>query len=235
MLADFLRPIGFDSQIFCLMTDHASIGQPAKHGIMSGYPDDWMKHYVASDYEPIDPIRKEAALNLQSIFSWDGIDRIRPYNKNERSILNQAGDAGLRNGVAVSLLNSRQERVCMGYASSGGKVELNPTTLSVLKLASIQFYDAYQALNRPAVGGRSPRVWLTEREREVLQWAALGKSNPDIATILDISDATVAYFLQRCFFKLDANSKTLAVVKAIRLGLIRLDERFAVHSTKPYL
>jgi hypothetical protein len=56
-----------------------------------------------------------------------------------------------------------------------------------------------------------------------LQWAAVGKSNTDIGTILNISDATVAYFLQRFFATLDANSKTLAVVKALRLGLTVLD------------
>jgi LuxR family quorum-sensing system transcriptional regulator CciR len=75
-------------------------------------------------------------------------------------------------------------------------------------------------------------VRLSEREREVLQWAAVGKSNTDIGTILNISDATVAYFLQRCFAKLDANSKTLAVVKALRLGLIVLDPNLFVHTQK---
>lgn len=50
----FLLPYGFDSLIFCLMSDHPSIAQKATHGIITGYPDDWMKHYKASNYEPID-------------------------------------------------------------------------------------------------------------------------------------------------------------------------------------
>lgn len=217
------------------MTDHPSIDAPAKHGIITGYPDDWMRHYIASNYEPIDPIRREAVLNLQNVFSWEGIDRIRPYCKEERHILNQAKDAGLRDGVAVSLQNARLEHACLGFASSSGGVELNKTILSLLKLASIQFYDAFQDINRKKNPSPQPSVKLTQREKEVLQWAALGKSNSDIAAILNISDRTVAYFLQCCFKKLDANSKTLAVIKALRLGLIQLDSRFAVHCPKEYV
>lgn len=216
------------------MTDHASINAPAKHGIMTGYPDDWMKHYVTSNYEPIDPIRREAVLNLQNVFSWEGIDRVRPYSKEERNILNQAKDAGLKDGVAVSLQNARLEHACLGFASSDGGVEMNKTILSLLKLASIQFYDAFQEITRTNNPQTQPKVTLTPREKEVLQWAALGKSNSDIGAILNISDRTVAYFLQQCFSKLDANSKTLAVIKALRLGLIQLDSRFAVYSPKEY-
>jgi DNA-binding CsgD family transcriptional regulator len=216
------------------MSDHPSIGEKAKHGIITGYPEDWMKHYNASNYEPIDPIRKESVLNPQNIFTWEGVDKVRPYNKKERSILNQASDAGLKSGVAVSLCNTHQEHIAMGYASSAGGVEFTPTLLSVLKLASLQFYDVYQALHRKPNSVHNEPVHLSDREREVLQWAALGKSNTDIGTILNISDCTVAYFLQRCFAKLDANSKTLAVVKALRLGLIVLDTNLFVQTQKQH-
>jgi DNA-binding CsgD family transcriptional regulator len=231
-LKAFLLPYGFDSLIFCLMSDHPSIGEKAKHGIITGYPEDWMKHYTASNYEPIDPIRKESLVNHQAVFTWEGVDRVRPYNKKERSILGQASDAGLNSGVAVSLCNTYREHIALGFASSAGGVEFTPVLLSELKLASIQFYDVYQAMHRTTAPEDDEPVHLSDREREVLQWAAVGKSNPDIGTILNISDATVAYFLQRCFAKLDANSKTLAVVKALRLGLIVLDPNLFVHTQK---
>src|SRR5581483_5758333 len=86
-LKSFLLPYGFDSLIFCLMSDHPSIGEKAKHGIISGYPADWMKHYTACNFEPIDPIRKESLVNPQNIFTWEGVNRVRPYNKKERAIL----------------------------------------------------------------------------------------------------------------------------------------------------
>jgi DNA-binding NarL/FixJ family response regulator len=233
-LKSFLLPLGFDSLIFCLMSDHPSIGEKAKHGIITGYPEDWMKHYTANNYEATDGIRRLSQLELQNVFTWEGADKIHPYTKKERSILNQAADAGLKSGVAVSLCNPHREHIAMGFASSAGGVEFTPTMLSIVKLASIQFYDVYQELHRKETPVNSEPIRLSEREREVLQWAAVGKSNTDIGTILNISDATVAYFFQRCFAKLDANSKTLAVVKAIRLGLIVLDPNLFVHTQKRY-
>lgn len=232
LLKEFLHPFGFDSLLFCLMTDHPSIGQPAKHGILAGYPEDWMKHYTASHYEPIDPIRKEVMLNTQQIFSWEAVDKIRPYNKVERHILNQGKDAGLHNGVAVSLQNIHDEIIALGFASSHGGIDLTPTMMSVLKLASIQFYDMYQSIKfkEKEQNKALERICLSRREQEVLQWSAAGKSTPDIATILHISENTVNFHLKQCFQKLQANCKTLAVVKALRLGLIKLDANLAAVS-----
>lgn len=232
VLEHFVRPLGFDSVIFCLMTDHATIGEPAKHGKIVGYPDDWMKHYMANDYEVFDPIRQESLLQPQSVFTWEGIARLRPYSKVESRLMHEAYDAGLKDGVTVALKNSHDECVAFGYASTRGGVEMSNVTVSLLKLASVQFYDCYQSLKARQIPGMRPsRVRLTDREREVLQWTAAGKSIPDIATILGITDATVKYFLQRCFGKLNANSKTLAVVKAMRLGLIKLDSEFVIPPT----
>lgn len=232
LLKEFLTPYGFDSMIFCLMTDHASIGESAKHGIITGYPEDWMKHYAAQDYEVIDPIRKEVMLESQRIFDWEKVDLIRPYNKKERTILNEAKECGLRNGVAVSLQNNHNEFVALGFARSNVEEELDEITLSMLKLLSIQYYDMYLSLKEKQNQKIKPRIHLSDREIEVLKWSAAGKSNGDIATILNISDRTVNFHLQQCFAKLNANSKTLAVVKAIRLGLITLDSDFKISTKK---
>jgi DNA-binding CsgD family transcriptional regulator len=224
LLKDFVKPLGFDRIIFCLMTDHNSIGEFAKHGKITGYPEDWMKHYLASDYEKIDPIRKECLLDTQRIFTWDGIDSIRPFDRVERQMMRQADEAGLKNGVAISLRNIHQEVVALGFASSRGGVELTPILLSTLKLISIQFYETYQLLKSAATSeAERRRISLTARESEVLQWAAVGKSNPDIADILNISERVVNYHLGNCYAKLNANCKTVAVLKAMRLSLIKLD------------
>ena len=46
-----------------------------------------------------------------------------------------------------------------------------------------------------------------------------GKSNKLICRELDVSEATVKTHLQAIFRKLDVNSRTQAVVAAVRLGL----------------
>lgn len=63
---------------------------------------------------------------------------------------------------------------------------------------------------------------LTTREREVLQLLAEGLANKAIAQRLGISDHTVKFHVNAIMGKLNAQSRTDAVVRATRLGLIVL-------------
>jgi DNA-binding NarL/FixJ family response regulator len=67
-----------------------------------------------------------------------------------------------------------------------------------------------------------PAEPLTGREREVLQLLAEGLSNRAIAQALAISEHTVKFHVNAIMSKLDAQSRTEAVVRATRLGLILL-------------
>ena len=71
------------------------------------------------------------------------------------------------------------------------------------------------------VGGRgefSPVEPLTEREMEVLKLAGKGYTNKAIGVQLSISDRTVQGHLARIFDKLQASSRTEAVMRAVSLG-----------------
>jgi two-component system, NarL family, response regulator LiaR len=61
---------------------------------------------------------------------------------------------------------------------------------------------------------------LTDRELDVLRLAARGYTNKAIGVQLAISDRTVQGHLAHIFAKLQANSRTEAVMKAVSLGLI---------------
>jgi len=63
---------------------------------------------------------------------------------------------------------------------------------------------------------------LTPREAEVLQLVAAGLPNKLIAERLGISEHTVRFHLNAIFGKLDAHSRTEAVTRAARLGVIAL-------------
>lgn len=63
---------------------------------------------------------------------------------------------------------------------------------------------------------------LTARESEVLQLIAEGLTNKAIAHQLHISDHTVKFHVNAIMTKLGAQSRTEAVVRATRLGLIVL-------------
>lgn len=62
---------------------------------------------------------------------------------------------------------------------------------------------------------------LTPRELEVLRWTMDGKVTSEISLLLGIGDRTTVFHLQNAMLKLNCNSKHVAVVKALRLGLIQ--------------
>jgi DNA-binding NarL/FixJ family response regulator len=64
---------------------------------------------------------------------------------------------------------------------------------------------------------------ITKREEEVLQLIADGCSTPEVAQQLFISQKTVKNHLAAIYQKLDARDRTQAVVRAVRMGIIRLD------------
>lgn len=61
---------------------------------------------------------------------------------------------------------------------------------------------------------------LTDREQEVLHWLVQGASNDAIAQHLHVTVATVKAHLTAIFEKLKVSSRTQAIVKALKLGLV---------------
>lgn len=63
-------------------------------------------------------------------------------------------------------------------------------------------------------------VHLTQREREVLVWLTQGASNEKISSELNITVGTVKAYLTAIFGKLEAENRTEAALKALKLGLV---------------
>jgi DNA-binding NarL/FixJ family response regulator len=74
----------------------------------------------------------------------------------------------------------------------------------------------------PAAPAGAPLEALSERERAVLELAARGLTNRGIGAELMISDRTVQGHLANLYAKLQVNSRTEAVTRAIQLGLFQL-------------
>ena len=64
---------------------------------------------------------------------------------------------------------------------------------------------------------------LTDREREVLEHLAEGKSNKQIAKALGIADGTVKVHVANILEKLGAQGRSEAVAIAVRRGLVRIN------------
>jgi DNA-binding response OmpR family regulator len=65
------------------------------------------------------------------------------------------------------------------------------------------------------------KLQLTQRESEVLMWIARGKSNRDIAEILDLSPRTVNKHLEQIYSKLGVENRASAAALAVRMLGVR--------------
>jgi transcriptional regulator EpsA len=78
-------------------------------------------------------------------------------------------------------------------------------------------------LSRPLAdiqaAARTPDL-LTVREKEILRWIHLGKSNFEIGTILGISPLTVKNHVQKILRKLNVRNRTQAVGRALALRFL---------------
>ncbi len=76
----------------------------------------------------------------------------------------------------------------------------------------------------PAPLASSQKHDLTPREIEILALLVDGLTNKEIAQRLVVSPRTVETHVERVLDKLDVRSRSRAIAKAIRLGIIRIDD-----------
>lgn len=77
-----------------------------------------------------------------------------------------------------------------------------------------------ETVQRRAVGQLDPA--LRKREVECLRWAALGKTNEEIAIIVGLSRATVRFHIRNASERLNAVNRDQTIFKAAQLGYLAL-------------
>jgi two-component system, NarL family, response regulator NreC len=125
--------------------------------------------------------------------------------------------AALKNGAIGYVLKdcSEEHLVRAVHEAAAGRRYLSPP---VTQMALDAYVDQVRAAST------DPHETLTAREREVLQLAAEGKTNPQIAARLHISPRTVENHRARLMHKLGLQNQSDLVRHALRHGLISLDE-----------
>lgn len=124
-------------------------------------------------------------------------------------------EAAVRAGAAGYLVKdcTADDIVATIEAVASGDTSLSPGLASSI-LADTQRAEATAAGD----GGL-----LTRREHEVLTLIAQGMSTPEVAKNLYISTKTVRHHLSSIYDKLDSRDRTQAVLRAVRMGIVRLE------------
>lgn len=212
-LRDYYRAKGFDA--LCYMVPSATI--PGRIEMEDfGYPADWIAKYNEGlgIHDPIVSFSMETA----RIFRWGEVGQHRPLGKDSLSFLDELSRSSMTDGLALPTYGRAQRVGYFGIGQTRDETILEHC--DVLRLHAVA-QRAHARLDEFAEAER-PVTALSPREREILHWIARGKSNNDLATILGISAATVATYLQRVFAKLGTADRVTAVVIAAKQGLIHV-------------
>ncbi|MEO3715581.1 LuxR family transcriptional regulator [Roseateles flavus] len=179
--------------------------------MLNSYPATWQQHYARNSYLDIDPTVHAGRRSSQPILWCDDLFVQAP------ELWNDARDAGLRVGWAKSVLDGQ---------GTGGLLTLarNRGALTAEELVENEFKMRWLACM--AHQGFRKILWtrwsvaLTGREREVLRWAAYGKTFSETSLIMDIAVATVKFHTRNAAEKLGTINRTAAVAKAVALRLL---------------
>lgn len=187
------------------------------------WPPEWCERYFKRKYHKIDPVVRRTP-TLSRPFLWDQLAEQYQLQPDERRVLDEAREAGLKHGMSVPLFGPLGRLSVVSFASRFDDADPQHSKGHLNALAW-HFHTACVEIKRPAEDNCNMRVALSQRELDCLGWVAEGKSSWEIGRILQISENTVNFHLKNAMRKLGATSRIQAVIVAIRLNLI-----FDVHA-----
>jgi DNA-binding CsgD family transcriptional regulator len=130
---------------------------------------------------------------------------------------------GYRHGIALALHLPESKHFVMGVdrdqAMPSDPAELT-RIVAALQLFAVHAQEAALRILAPAAPEQEKPL-LTPRELETLRWTMEGKTAWEVAHVLGISERTAVLHANNAMHKLQCINKHQAVLKALRLGLIR--------------
>jgi DNA-binding CsgD family transcriptional regulator len=181
----------------------------------SNYPHAWRLRYAEMNYVAVDPSVAHGRRSMRPGLWDDSLFVDTPM------MWSEARAAGLRHGRFQSHLETSGLGSMLTLARSNEEIsvaELHSHALRLVWLNQV-VHQAFANLLSPKCP-LQPHDRLTQREVEVLQWTADGKTTGQISDILIISENTVNFHIKNAVFKLQASNKTAAAVRAAMLGML---------------
>lgn len=182
------------------------------------YSDDWIARYYENNYFNIDPVVEEGNRAFMP-FTWSSLDW---SGKKRREFAEDAqGHAVGTAGMTVPIRGPGGQHALFSLASDRSDESWDRQMREHLPELHVIAHHLHEATIRvEGVESSTKVITLSTRERDVLQWAASGKTTDEIATILGIAERTVRVYLDTSRHKLGATNRTHAVARAIGIGLI---------------
>ena len=214
------KSCGFEQMVYGAVPNKK---QPLENAFLrSNYAPDWRQIYDTGKLHYVDPTVAHCLKSTLPLLWEPGIFK----TPEEKQFYEEACAYGLRSGITYPIHGANGE---FGVISFVCDVSSNKNLMRDLKrslpdlaLARDFVFESSLQFMQPLIVNRE-EVHLTNRELECLKWAMAGKSSWEISRILNRSEATINFHIANIKQKFEVGSRQQAIIKAIRLGLLRLD------------
>ena len=209
-----IKNFGFTDYLITHMPPPSFNFEP--HIILSGWSNEWFDRYMEKEFYSYDPMASHTRNSIKPFF-WDQIPWRKEATKKSTQVMNEAKVFGLHNGFSVPIHSVHGSQSCI--TMGGESIDVCPRAPQAIYLMSLYLYHKVSELDTDNFTQEfTPSSLLTLREKECLKWVATGKTDWEVSVILNISEHTVSAHIRKAMVKLNATSRTQAVVKSLKRG-----------------
>ena len=226
-LAFATAELGFESFVFGIVANDRRPDAESRTYVITNQADAWIRTYDECAYLELDP-RVELA-GEPGFAYWEA----GQFDKDPRHrlFLRQSAAYGIESGLVIGLctrdppsyamlaLNRSTPTLDHLSAESRSLVAGQASILGKVLSRAVRRYLNEQELLFPA-----PAMRLNVQEREILTFAAAGKTSKEIASVLGIAKITVDMHMGIIMSKMGALNRNQAIAKAIANKLIRVPD-----------
>lgn len=213
----FSKRLGFDTVSATVVIDHL-LGE-AEFITVDNTPNAYKAAFQNRENWRRDPVMQHCKRQSMPII-WDQATYIRGGQGDKWE---EQARFGYRHGIALALHMPEGRHFFLGV-DRDQPVPPDPAELTRvvadLQLFAVHAQDAALRILAPAPADPAAPS-LTPRELESLRWTMEGKTAWEVGGLLGITERTAALHVNNATHKLGCVNKHQAVLKALRLGLIR--------------
>jgi LuxR family transcriptional regulator, quorum-sensing system regulator BjaR1 len=183
---------------------------------LNGWPAGWFERYIDQEHAAVDGVCIWSAKSRHPFF-WSDVPERWSGTDGSKRVANEATEFGIRSGFAVPMLSLEHWQSVLSFASPLKHCDISRGQQAQLITMAIFAGMSIQALGADPA---TDEALLSDRQKEVLLWAAGGKTAWETSVILQISEETVWFHQKAARRALGVATTTQAIVEAIRRRLI---------------
>ncbi len=212
------RKYGFRSTIYACPPPHRRPTHPDTIIRYAGISDADFQKFAMEGLMKQGHITTQNSLQKVNAFRWTDIASLTNRSESFEDLKQNANSVEIEEGWIFPLFGPQSRN---GLASYGG-----PKNQELMDDKTGAEFRIFAQMAHLKLCQLTPDLYgidksLSRREMQIIGWAAKGKSNSEISTILGLSESSIDSYMRRAFTKLDAHDRTSASVKAISMDLVR--------------